>query len=71
MNGEIIDARGKRCPLPIIDLAKALTMIEIDDSLTLLSDDPATSADLTAWARMTKNLVEPQGVNEYLVTRKN
>ncbi len=71
MTGKIIDARGKRCPLPIIELAKALTSVEIGDSLTLLSDDPATSADLNAWARMTKNLVAPQGVHRYLVTRKN
>ncbi|MEI8066298.1 MAG: sulfurtransferase TusA family protein [Actinomycetes bacterium] len=71
MSGEIVDARGKRCPLPIIELAQALKIINIGESLTLLSDDPATVADLTAWARMTRNEVEQEGDFEFLVTRLN
>ncbi len=71
MAGEIVDARGKRCPLPIIELAQALKMVDVGDSLTLLSDDPATAADLSAWARMTRNEVEQKRDFEFLVTKLN
>ena len=54
----ILDCLGKRCPLPIIQLAKALSDKPVGFELTLLSDDPASAPDLIAWARMTTNSVE-------------
>ena len=47
-----LDCRGMRCPIPIIKLAHAL---KTESTVRLLSDDPATLPDLTAWARMTRN----------------
>ena len=47
-----LDCRGMRCPIPIIKLAQAL---KTETIVRLLSDDPATFPDLTAWARMTGN----------------
>jgi tRNA 2-thiouridine synthesizing protein A len=47
-----LDCRGMRCPIPIIKLAHAL---KTESAVKLLSDDPATLPDLTAWARMTGN----------------
>lgn len=69
MAGVLVDARGKRCPLPIIELAKAIQLIEVGERLTLLSDDPATHSDITAWSRMTKNVVERIEECEFVVTR--
>lgn len=66
---KIVDARGERCPLPIIKTAKALQDIKIGDSLTIFSDDPATSPDLKAWARMTGNKVEVLGPVEFKITK--
>lgn len=54
----ILDCLGKRCPLPIIELAKALADKPTGSQVTLLSDDPASAPDLIAWARMTGNSVE-------------
>ena len=54
----ILDCLGKRCPLPIIELAKALSDKALGFEVTLLSDDPASAPDLIAWARMTANSVE-------------
>ena len=54
----ILDCLGKRCPLPIIELAKALADKPIGTEVILLSDDPASAPDLIAWARMTTNSVE-------------
>lgn len=61
-----LDCRGMRCPIPIVKLAQA---IKESDEVTLLSDDPATLPDLTAWARMTKNEFTVVGTDTYLVKR--
>jgi tRNA 2-thiouridine synthesizing protein A len=47
-----IDCRGKRCPLPVIALAKALPEVEIGDIVRILADDPAAANDIPAWCRM-------------------
>ena len=48
----IVDSRGKRCPLPIIDLAAAARGAPAGTVLVLLADDPAAAADVAAWCRM-------------------
>jgi len=65
----ILDCLGKRCPLPIIELAKALADESIGFKLTLLSDDPASQPDLIAWARMTGNSVETSEANTIQITK--
>jgi len=47
-----IDARGRRCPLPILDLAKRIGEVEVGDVVSVLADDPAAAADVPAWCRM-------------------
>lgn len=66
---KFIDSRGKRCPQPIIDLAHALRKDEEEREFTLLSDDPATMSDLSAWSRMTGNQVKRIDLNEFLIQR--
>ena len=65
----ILDCLGKRCPLPIIELAKALTDKPIGFEITLLSDDPASAPDLIAWARMTANSVETIDSKTFKITK--
>ena len=65
----ILDCLGKLCPLPIIELAKALADKPIGFTLTLLSDDPASQPDLIAWARMTGNSVETSETNAFQITK--
>jgi tRNA 2-thiouridine synthesizing protein A len=65
----ILDCLGKRCPLPIIELAKALGDKPIGYKITLLSDDPASAPDLIAWARMTGNSAEPSETNTFQITK--
>lgn len=45
-----MDARGKPCPWPIIELAKALRSHE---TVELLADDPGTEPDLLAFCAST------------------
>jgi cysteine desulfurase len=48
----IIDSRGRRCPLPILDLARAIGGVDIGSELSVLADDPAATTDIPAWCRM-------------------
>lgn len=60
---------GKRCPLPIIELAKTLADQPDGCEVTLLSDDPASAPDLIAWARMTGNSVETIDSKTFKITK--
>ncbi|HST49522.1 cysteine desulfurase/sulfurtransferase TusA family protein [Jatrophihabitans sp.] len=48
----VLDSRGRRCPLPVLDLARALPDLAIGAELTVLADDPAAAGDIAAWCRM-------------------
>ena len=50
--GTILDSRGRRCPLPVLDVARALPGLAVGSELTVLADDPAAASDLAAWCRM-------------------
>jgi len=65
----ILDCLGKRCPLPVIELAKALADKPIGFEITLLSDDSASAPDLIAWARMTGNSAEAGEANTFKVVK--
>jgi tRNA 2-thiouridine synthesizing protein A len=54
----VVDARGRRCPLPIIDMAKAARGASAGTVITLLADDPAAAADVAAWCRMRGQIYE-------------
>jgi len=47
-----VDALGKRCPIPVIELAKALPEVEIGDVVEVLADDEAARVDIPVWCRM-------------------
>jgi tRNA 2-thiouridine synthesizing protein A len=66
-----LDCRGKRCPLPIIELSKKIKESELGQEVLFISDDPATAADLTAWARMTGNQFKVSSENHFLITKSN
>ncbi|MBR7826532.1 aminotransferase class V-fold PLP-dependent enzyme [Actinospica sp. MGRD01-02] len=48
-----IDALGKLCPLPVIELGKRIGGVEIGGTVRVLADDPAARLDIPAWCRMT------------------
>jgi tRNA 2-thiouridine synthesizing protein A len=48
----VIDARGRRCPLPILDLARRVGDIAVGQTITVEADDPAALPDVQAWCRM-------------------
>lgn len=49
---ETIDARGLRCPLPVIRLAARAADAADGLCLVVLATDPAARHDVPAWTRM-------------------
>jgi tRNA 2-thiouridine synthesizing protein A len=47
-----LDARGRRCPLPILDLARHIGETAVGNTITVEADDPAARPDIQAWCRM-------------------
>lgn len=48
----VIDARGLRCPLPVIRLARLVSDNPGVREVTVLATDPAAAHDIPAWCRM-------------------
>ncbi|HSJ43676.1 MAG TPA: sulfurtransferase TusA family protein [Euzebyales bacterium] len=49
-----VDARGTRCPRPIIELAQAIDD-GIADLVVLLADDPNARVDVPVWCRLNRH----------------
>jgi tRNA 2-thiouridine synthesizing protein A len=65
----ILDCLGRLCPVPVIELARALPTVEVGDVITVLSDDPAAAADIPAWCRMRGQAYEGADGPSYQVRR--
>jgi TusA-related sulfurtransferase len=66
----VVDATGRRCPLPIIDLAGRIGDVAVGAVVALLADDPAAAADVPAWCRMRGHgYLGSPGPHEYRVRR--
>lgn len=48
----VVDARGLRCPLPVVRLAAACRDLPPGSEVALVWTDPAARVDVPAWARM-------------------
>ncbi|MQS39244.1 cysteine desulfurase/sulfurtransferase TusA family protein [Streptomyces katsurahamanus] len=48
----VVDALGKRCPIPVIELAKVIGRVPVGGTVTVLSDDEAARLDIPAWCGM-------------------
>ncbi|MFD7493375.1 cysteine desulfurase/sulfurtransferase TusA family protein [Streptomyces sp. NPDC059832] len=48
----VVDALGKRCPIPVIELAKVIGEVPPGGTVTVLSDDEAARLDIPAWCAM-------------------
>jgi len=50
--GLVVDSLGKRCPIPVIDLARVIGEVPVGGLVTVLSDDEAARLDIPAWCAM-------------------
>lgn len=69
-----LDCRGMRCPLPVIELARRITDVEVGQTVAVAATDAAAAYDVPAWCRMRGQEfagTEPaeDGVPRYVVRR--
>ncbi|MFA9429272.1 sulfurtransferase TusA family protein [Egicoccus sp. AB-alg2] len=68
-----VDATGLSCPMPVIELAKAVKDVEVGQVVLLLATDPAAKVDVPVWCRMQRQQlagqVEVDGVWRFEVRR--
>lgn len=72
----VIDARGRRCPLPILDLARRIGDVPVGGEVCVEADDPAALPDVQAWCRMRGHdflgaSVAADGTPAYAVRRRH
>ncbi len=68
-----IDCLGLFCPVPILKVREAIQPMRAGEALEMLSDDPASEADMRSWAARTGHellLVEKHGPVFRFVVRK-
>jgi tRNA 2-thiouridine synthesizing protein A len=68
-----IDCTGLFCPMPIVNTREAMTQMAVGEVLEMLSDDPASEADMRSWAGNTGHElleVSRSGVVYRFVVRK-
>jgi tRNA 2-thiouridine synthesizing protein A len=70
----VLDQRGRRCPLPVIELARHIGDVGVGATIAVAADDPAARLDIPAWCRMRGHeyageTTAPDGVPVYTVRR--
>ncbi|WP_405747372.1 cysteine desulfurase/sulfurtransferase TusA family protein [Streptomyces canus] len=69
----VVDALGKRCPIPVIELAKVIGDVPVGGTVRVLSDDEAARLDIPAWCEMREQEYvgeEPAGNGTAYVIRR-
>jgi tRNA 2-thiouridine synthesizing protein A len=71
----VLDCRGMRCPLPVIELARWIEEVPVGGIVAVVADDPAASTDVPAWCRLrghdyAGNGDPLDGVSSFLVRRR-
>ena len=50
-----LDARGLKCPMPVVRTSQEIKKISVGGTLELLATDPGSVADMIAWCKSTGN----------------
>ncbi len=53
----LLDARGHKCPLPVLKAQRALSNLKIGDQLEVWTDDPNAPIDLKVFCETTGHLL--------------
>jgi cysteine desulfurase len=48
----VVDCLGRPCPVPVVELARALLAVQPGEVVEVVSDDPAARLDVPAFCRM-------------------
>jgi tRNA 2-thiouridine synthesizing protein A len=52
---QTLDARGLKCPMPVVRTSQEIKKIPVGGVLELLATDPGSVADMVAWCKSTGN----------------
>ncbi len=52
---QTLDAKGLKCPMPVVKTSKEVKNISVGGILEILATDPGSMADITAWTKSTGN----------------
>ena len=70
----MLDARGLKCPMPIVRTAQQIKTLAPGQLLEVLATDPGAVADFAAWSRTTGHAIVAQsedgGVYRFVLRRK-
>lgn len=58
-----VDATGLACPMPVIELAKAVHAAEVGAVVELRADDPTAKVDVPVWCRMQRQRLVAQDLS--------
>ena len=50
-----LDCLGKACPVPVIELAKAVAEMPVGEIVVVVADDPGAKVDIPVWCRMKRH----------------
>ena len=59
-----LDARGLKCPMPIVKTAQAIKGVGSGELLEVLTTDPGAVADFAAWSRATGHTLVHQSIDD-------
>jgi tRNA 2-thiouridine synthesizing protein A len=69
-----LDARGLKCPMPIVRTAQKIKELATGQLLEVLATDPGAVADFAAWSRSTGHEIVDQsadgGVFRFVIRHK-
>ena len=69
----VLDAKGLKCPLPVIKTRLALNKMAVGEVVTVLATDPASKIDIRHLCNITGNELvaasEEDGVLTYVIRR--
>lgn len=69
---DIVDARGQKCPLPVLRTEKRLATLAPGDELVVLTTDPIAKVDIPLYCRQNGHAVtlsEEAGVLRFAIVR--
>lgn len=70
----LVDARGLRCPLPLLKAKQALHGVQEGERVRVLATDPGSVRDFNSYAQLSGHCIEQfkedNGQYEYLLIKK-
>lgn len=51
-DARVVDCLGEACPVPVIELAKAIADVAVGQHVVVVADDAGAKVDIPVWCRM-------------------